>query len=128
MFLDGEKGTSFDIVVAVVFDQVFDSLAGSGAFLDFIEDNDRMPLLQCDIIDELELSEKIRLFVGIPKFICENMYGIPQNYDMASHFREMTGIFFESKLSTSHLTQPFLTVREGFEPFPKPFSNRWNRA
>lgn len=78
MFLDGEKGTSFDIVVAVVFDQVFDSLAGSGAFLDFIEDNDRMPLLQCDIIDELELSEKIRLFVGIPKFICENVYGIPK--------------------------------------------------
>ena len=47
---------------------------------------------------------------------------------LTSHFRKITGIFFESELSTSHLTQPSLTVREGFEPFSKPFSNRWNRA
>ena len=27
--------------------------------------------------------------------------------------------------ASSHLTQPSLTVREGFEPLPKPLANHW---
>ena len=37
----------------------------------------------------------------------------------------MLGFFMQGSPASSHLTQPSLTVREGFEPLPKPLANHW---
>ena len=43
----------------MVFYQVLDGLSGCWAFLDYVKDNHRTPLMQCHAIDKLELHEKV---------------------------------------------------------------------
>ena len=46
VLLDREERAGFDVVIAAVFDQVFDCLAGRGIELHFVKDDGRFPLVQ----------------------------------------------------------------------------------
>jgi hypothetical protein len=59
LLADRDEGASLDIVVAVVGDEVLDSLTGEGAELDLVENDDRLTLVESDVIDKLELEEDI---------------------------------------------------------------------
>ena len=57
VFPDADKGACLDIVISSVLNEVFDGLTGFGAFLHFIEDNDRFASFQDDIVYGLQLQE-----------------------------------------------------------------------
>ena len=73
VLLDGKKGSCLNVVVAMVFHQIFDGLTDCRAFLNLVEDDNGTPLRQCDIIDELELGEKVAavrdVFYSLPNFL-----------------------------------------------------------
>ena len=73
MFLDGKEGASFNIVVAMILDQIFDGLAGCWALLYLVENDNGTPFFQCDVVNELELGKKKvaigNMVNGLPEFI-----------------------------------------------------------
>ena len=73
MLLNGKKGACFNIIVAMILNQVFDGLTSSWTLLYLVENDNGMPFFQRNIVNELELGKKKvaigNMVNGLPEFI-----------------------------------------------------------
>ena len=58
MLLNGKKGACFNIIVAMILNQVFDGLTSSWTLLYLVENDNGMPFFQRNNVNELELGKK----------------------------------------------------------------------